>query len=181
MDDEESVDPRDAATDFRVGSLVVHPARGVFRLARISDVSIDGAVVPSYILMADKGSDTIAIPIEQARRGGLRHLASAETIAQALALLQTRRRVRKEIWARRVKYYDAKIKTGDPLLLAEVLRDAHRLEEQSQGEKDVIQRALSRLAAEVAAVMGMDRDSASATIKERLTSRGADTKNPGQA
>jgi CarD family transcriptional regulator len=162
-----------ARTEFQVGSLVVHPARGVFRLAKIAQMQIDGVEVPSFILLAENGSDTIAIPIAQAERGALRPLSSSDTIAQALALLQTRRKIRKEIWARRVKHYDAKIKTGDPISLAEVLRDVYRPGEQSQGEKDVFQRALSRLSAEASAVMDVDKNDMKNTITGNLQIRRA--------
>ena len=63
------------------------------------------------------------------------------------------------MWSRRAQEYDAKIFSGDPLRIAEVIRDLFRKNsqpEQSYSERQMFQIALERLAREVAAVEKTD-------------------------
>jgi CarD family transcriptional regulator len=59
------------------------------------------------------------------------------------------------MWSRRAQEYETKINSGDPVSIAEVLRDlkrSHDDTEQSYSERQIYQSALERLAREVAAV-----------------------------
>ncbi len=59
------------------------------------------------------------------------------------------------MWSRRAQEYETKINSGDPVSIAEVLRDLKRSNddtEQSYSERQIYQSALQRLAREVAAV-----------------------------
>ena len=59
------------------------------------------------------------------------------------------------MWSRRAQEYETKINSGDPVAIAEVLRDLKRSNddsEQSYSERQIYQAALERLAREVAAV-----------------------------
>ncbi len=63
------------------------------------------------------------------------------------------------MWSRRAQEYDTKIYSGDPLKIAEVIRDLFRKDsqpEQSYSERQMFQMALERLAREVAAVEKTD-------------------------
>ena len=71
------------------------------------------------------------------------------------------------MWSRRAQEYEAKINSGDLLLIAEVVRDLHRAEgqpEQSYSERQIYEAALERMAREVAAVEELD----SAAALERV-------------
>ena len=64
------------------------------------------------------------------------------------------------MWSRRAQEYEAKINSGNPQFIAEVVRDLHRNEtqpEQSFSERQIYESALERLACEVAAVEKIDR------------------------
>ena len=63
------------------------------------------------------------------------------------------------MWSRRAQEYDTKIFSGDPIKIAEVIRDLFRKNnqpEQSYSERQMFQIALERLAREVAAVEKTD-------------------------
>ena len=63
------------------------------------------------------------------------------------------------MWSRRAQEYEAKIYSGDPKKIAEVIRDLFRKNnqpEQSYSERQMFQMALERLAREVAAVEKTD-------------------------
>ena len=44
----------------------------------------------------------------------------------ALTTLRGRAKVRRTMWSRRAQEYEAKINSGDPVSIAEVVRDLHR-------------------------------------------------------
>jgi CarD family transcriptional regulator len=71
------------------------------------------------------------------------------------------------MWSRRAQEYEAKINSGDPSAIAEVVRDLHRnagQPDQSFSERQIYESALDRLAAEYAALERVDK----ATATERL-------------
>ena len=79
------------------------------------------------------------------------------------------------MWSRRAQEYEAKINSGDPVSIAEVLRDLKRNTEQgeqSYSERQIYQAALERLAREVAAVEDIDEEAA-ATKLEKVLSKAA--------
>ena len=63
------------------------------------------------------------------------------------------------MWSRRAQEYDTKIFSGDPMRIAEVVRDLFRKNtqaEQSYSERQMFQIAIERLARELAAVEKTD-------------------------
>jgi CarD family transcriptional regulator len=156
---------------FTIGQLLVYPSRGVFTLVDIRPVEVGGDTVPAFILQGGDPGAWLAVPISQVERGAVRPLASQGILNEALATLGQRRRQSRAIWSRRALDYEAKIKTGDPLMLAEVLRDLHREGEQTFSEKQIFDRALERLAAEFSPVMQMDDSQARARILESFSAK----------
>ena len=72
-------------------------------------------------------------------------------------------RVKRTMWSRRAQEYEAKINSGDPVAIAEVVRDLHRnadQPDQSYSERQMYQAALDRLARELAAVDQVEHEAA---------------------
>ena len=104
---------------------------------------------------------TLRVPMEKARSLGLRTLSSKKQMEQAITTLQGKAKVRRTMWSRRAQEYETKIKSGDPVSIAEVVRDLHRRtnqSEQSYSERQMYQAALERLAREFAAIEKIDQD-----------------------
>ena len=75
------------------------------------------------------------------------------------------------MWSRRAQEYEAKINSGDPISIAEVVRDLFRKSdqpEQSYSERQIYEAALDRLAREVAAVEKIDDNAAVARLEQVL-------------
>jgi CarD family transcriptional regulator len=84
---------------------------------------------------------------------GLRKISEASTINDALATLKGKAKIKKIMWSRRAQEYENKINSGNPVAVAEVVRDLYRNEniaEQSYSERQIYEQALERLASEVA-------------------------------
>ncbi len=75
------------------------------------------------------------------------------------------------MWSRRAQEYQAKINSGDPVSIAEVIRDLHRnasQPDQSYSERQIYEAALERLARELAAVEKIGEDAATERLEKVL-------------
>ena len=75
------------------------------------------------------------------------------------------------MWSRRAQEYETKIKSGDPVSIAEVVRDLHRRtnqSEQSYSERQMYQAALERLAREFAAIEKIDQEAAATRLEDLM-------------
>ncbi|HZH26437.1 MAG TPA: CarD family transcriptional regulator [Azospirillaceae bacterium] len=155
-------------TEFSPGDYVVYPAHGVGRVDSIETTEIAGQHVTLYAISFEKERMRLKVPVAKAKAAGLRRISSADRIKAALDTLQGRSRVKRIMWSRRAQEYEAKINSGDPVSIAEVVRDLYRptdQQEQSYSERQIYQAALERLARELAAVEKIDEVKAT----ERLT------------
>jgi len=106
---------------------------------------------------------TLRVPVAKARSAGLRRLSTKKAYDEALATLKGRARVKRTMWSRRAQEYEAKINSGDPMAIAEVVRDLHRnagQPDQSFSERQIYEAALDRMAAELAAIDQTDKATA---------------------
>ena len=141
--------------DFETGDYVVYPAHGVGQVEGVETQMIGGADVSLYTISFEKDRMRLKVPVFKARTAGLRKLCSEDRLKNALTTLKGRARIRRTMWSRRAQEYELKINSGDPVSIAEVLRDLKRSNddtEQSYSERQIYQSALERLAREVAAV-----------------------------
>ena len=105
-----------------------------------------------------------------------RRLSSKERLKSALSTLQGRARVRRTMWSRRAQEYEAKINSGDLIMIAEVVRDLHRAEdqpEQSYSERQLYESALDRMVRELAAVENIEHDKAREMLSVSLAKKAA--------
>ena len=88
-------------------------------------------------------------------------------------MLKGRARIKRTMWSRRAQEYEAKINSGDPMAIAEVVRDLHRnagQPDQSFSERQIYEAAMDRLAAEIAALDGTDKATAVTKLADYLKS-----------
>lgn len=149
--------------NFNEGDYVVYPAHGVGQIEGIETQTIGGMEISLYAISFKQDRMRLKIPVMKAESAGLRKLSSEDRIHDAMQTLQGRSRVRRTMWSRRAQEYETKINSGDPVSIAEVLRDLKRSNddsEQSYSERQIYQSALERLAREVAAVEDTSEDKA---------------------
>jgi len=157
--------------DFTAGDYVVYPTHGVGRVDAIEQQTIAGQELRLIVIRFDKEKMTLRVPIEKAKASGLRKLSSQQQMGIALSTLKGRSRTSRAMWSRRAQEYEAKINSGDPVSIAEVLRDLHRnagQPDQSYSERQIYEAALDRLARELAAVEQIDRDAATQRLEDML-------------
>lgn len=160
-----------AAVEFNKGDYVVYPAHGVGLIENIEIQTIAGMQIKLYAIAFEKDRMRLKVPVFKAQSAGLRRLSSENRLKDALKTLKGKAKIRRTMWSRRAQEYETKINSGDPVSIAEVLRDLKRSNddhEQSYSERQIYQSALQRLAREVAAVEKITEIQAAAQLEKIL-------------
>jgi CarD family transcriptional regulator len=158
--------------EFKKGDFVVYPVHGVGRVEGIESFAVSGMSVSLYSIIFEQDRMRLKVPVAKAKTAGLRRLSSKDRIKDAITTLQGRAKIRRVMWSRRAQEYETKINSGDPVSIAEVVRDLHRgsdQPEQSYSERQIYQAALERLARELAAVEKIDQLKAAEKIEAVMT------------
>ncbi len=152
---------------FQEGDHVVYPTHGVGKVERIVIEEIAGHKLELIHITFEENRMTLRVPVVKARSAGLRKLATRKLFDEAMSVLRGRARIKRTMWSRRAQEYEAKINSGDPLAIAEVVRDLHRNSgqpDQSFSERQIYEAALDRLAAELAALDKTDKITATTRL-----------------
>jgi CarD family transcriptional regulator len=156
---------------FDKGDFVVYPAHGVGRVVDMEKRQIAGDTLDLVVIAFDQARLTLRVPMAKAAASGLRRLSSRKIMDGALTTLKGRSRVRRAMWNRRAQEYGFKINSGNPMSIAEVLRDLHLNAghpDRSYSERQIYEAALDRLARELAAVERIDKDAATQKLTRIL-------------
>ncbi len=156
---------------FVEGDHVVYPTHGVGKVERIAVEEIAGHKLELIHITFEENRMTLRVPVTKARTAGLRKLATRKLFDEALVVLRGKPRVKRTMWSRRAQEYEAKINSGDPLAIAEVVRDLHRNSgqpDQSFSERQIYEAAMDRLAAELGALDKTDKQTAITKLTDFL-------------
>ena len=157
--------------EFTEGDYVVYPTHGVGKVTGVEKKEIAGQELTLFVIQFEKERMTLRVPVSKVKVAGLRKLSNRRVIESALKTLKGRSRVKRTMWSRRAQEYEAKINSGDPVSIAEVVRDLYRnadQPDQSYSERQMYQAALERLARELAAVEKIDHDTATEKLERLL-------------
>ena len=156
---------------FDVGDYVVYPTHGVGKVLGLENEEVAGFKLELYVISFDSEKMTLRVPIAKIKESGLRKISSKDKMQTAMTALKGRARSKRTMWSRRAQEYEAKINSGDPVSIAEVVRDLHRAADQpdqSYSERQMYEAALERLAAEFALVEKLDLDAATEKLESVL-------------
>ena len=145
--------------EFKIGEIVVYPKHGVGEITKIESMEVSSIKTKFYVVKMEQAKLTIRVPLEKQEEVGLRKISTKKIIDQVFDVLKLKPKIRRIMWSRRAQEYDSKIFSGDPIKIAEVVRDLFRKNsqaEQSYSERQMFQVAIERLAREVAAVEKTD-------------------------
>lgn len=158
-------------SSFSCGNHVVYPAHGLGTIKSVETQEISGQSLEMFVISFEKDRMTLRLPVAKAQSAGLRPICTPKELATAINGLKTKGRPKRAMWSRRAQEYEAKINSGNPLSLAEVVRELYRgpsQPEQSYSERQVYQTALFRLAGEMAAVEEIDATDAVVKVEKIL-------------
>ncbi len=159
-----------AADLFNKGEQVVYPGHGLGTVVG-SKTEIISETTAKFLMVSFESGMTLRIPSTNVKKSGLRGIASRGAMQDVFSVLRTPPARKKSMWRHRALEYAAKIKSGDPCAIAEIVRDLHRSQGQAEGsysEKAIYQQAWDHLIPEVAAVESVDREAAAKKVVSLL-------------
>lgn len=161
---------------FNPGDFVVYPTRGVGQITEIKSENIGGQKLDFVAVNFNKDKATVKIPLTNIKKenASLRQLATPSIMETATKILKSKAKVKRVQWNRRSQEYTEKIKSGNPVALAEVLRDLYKdpeKNEQTYSERQIYDQAMSLLVPEFALVHKIKEDEAAVRLNAILKSR----------
>jgi len=154
------------------GDFVVYPTHGVGKVVSVETQKIAGHELQLFVISFARDRMVLRVPVSKAATSGLRKLSTRKVMDSALITLKGRARTKRSMWSRRAQEYEAKINSGNPVYIAEVVRDLHRnagQPDQSFSERQIYEAARDRLACELAAVEKIDMALATEKLEDLLT------------
>ena len=137
---------------FKIGAWVVYPSHGVGQLTGIDSMEVNGEKMEFYVILFQKNKLLLKLPVKKAISAGLRNVVNQEDLNQIFLNLSQKVKKKRMMWSKRAQEYEVKINSGDPIALAETLKELHKTggtSMQSFSERQIYQKALERLAAEI--------------------------------
>ena len=157
---------------FNAGEYVVYPTHGVGKVSDITKQNIAGTELEMLVVNFDKDKMTLRIPTAKIPNVGLRKISDDKTMEEAFNTLKGKAKIRKIMWSRRAQEYENKINSGNPIAIAEVIRDLYRSEniaDQSYSERQIYEQAIERLASEVSVYSNCTLEDANKKLNDILS------------
>ena len=117
---------------LKVGEMVVYPIHGVARIIDIKEEIIGGAEQRCYILQSESTPQRplIKLPVDKVESNRVRRIVTGEQVPRVIEVLRRRRRHDEpQIWSKRYRQYQEKMRSGSIFETAEVYKDLSLLKE----------------------------------------------------
>ena len=166
---------------YKVGDKVVYPHHGAGTVIKKETREVLGHKREYLTIKILHNDMTVQVPCENADQVGLRRVIGEKEVGVVLKALSGGSTEMPKNWNRRFKHNRDKMKTGDILELAEVVRNlALRDHEKglSTGEKQMFVKAKKILASELMYAKNMDEDECAEWLEEVLSEDSNGKKKP---
>jgi len=156
---------------YEIGDWLIYPKHGLGKAVSYETQTVLKKKVNFLVVFFEQERMTLRIPTNKVYALGLRSICEKDEMDKALTALKGKARIRKTMWAKREKDYKDKLDKGDPVSIAEVLRDLFRGEgdpDQSYSERQLYEMALGRFCREMVAVNDISLEEAIKKTEENL-------------
>ena len=160
---------------YKVGDKVVYPHHGAGTVVKKESREVLGQKREYLTIKILHNDMTVQVPCENADQVGLRRVIGEKEVGVVLKALTGGSTEMPKNWNRRFKHNRDKMKTGDILELAEVVRNLSLRDGEkglSTGEKQMYVKAKKILASELMYAKNMGEEETFEWLEEVLTSQG---------
>ncbi len=141
---------------FNIGDKIVYPMHGAGEIVAIEEREILGDVHKYYIMRLPINDLKVMVPVKNAKEIGVRDISDADTMEKVLNALSSEEEVSMpKNWNRRYRYNLDKIKSGDLMEIADVVRSLESLDREkslSTGERKILNEAKQIIVSEMVLV-----------------------------
>lgn len=159
---------------FEVGDKVVYPHHGAGTVLAREFHEIRGERREYLTIEILQPPMTVMVPCENAESAGLRPVINERAVNEVLAVLAAEGSEMPAQWNQRFKRNQEKLRSGDILELAEVVRNLERRQQDarlSPGEMQMLERARRVLVSELMYARNVDEEAANQLIDDALTGK----------
>ncbi len=156
---------------FKVGDKVVYPMHGAGIIEGIEEKKILGKSQRYYILKLPTKNMKVMLPTDNIEKLGLRDVVSESVVSAVLSKLSGEQSEMSSNWNRRYRNNMEKVKTGDILDVAEVVRDLEIMDRKrglSTGERKMLANTKQILVSELALVQDKDKSEIESLIEAAI-------------
>ena len=156
---------------YKIGDSVFYPLHGAGIIETIEEREILGEKHKYYVFRIVVGDINIMIPIDSIDKLGIRDIISEYEYEEVLRVLSDNPTNMEKKWSKRYRENEAKIKSGNMIEIAEVVRNLtslDRLKKLSPGESKILQTAKTILMSEVMLVKGIKMEEAEKVIEQSV-------------
>jgi len=157
--------------DFKVGDKVVYPNHGVGVIEQVTQRTVGAIDSSFYRLRIIATESTVMIPVGNTETVGLRPVLTKRQVARVMKLLREGEVATYDDWKGRFQANSDKMRTGDILAVAEVLKSLTILNEVkplSYRERKMLDRARFLLVSEVSEASGKQTETVEEDIDKAL-------------
>lgn len=137
---------------FEVGDKIAHPLHGAGTISEIEVKRIDGKNKSYFVMHVPKGDMRVMIPMDSCEAIGIRHIIEKQRAAEIMDAIPGIVIEEDSNWNRRYRENMVKIKSGDLLEVAGVIKSLVRRENErglSTGERKMLHSAKQILLSEI--------------------------------
>ena len=156
---------------YHVGDKILYPMHGAGVIKQIENREILGEVKAYYFLHVPCGDMNVMIPVDNCDNIGVRPVVSEKKAREALETLKLESNEMSGNWNKRYRENTERIKSGNIVLVAEIVRDLSRVDRQnklSAGEKKMLTNVRKILTSEIMLALDMEEDEARKLIEENI-------------
>ncbi len=156
---------------FQVGDKIVHPMHGAGVVDSIVTKKVNGVVREYYILKIPVGGMLVMVPTENSQEIGVRPIVGKEEADRLLAAMSDIQVDMTQNWNRRYRENMLRIKSGDLLEVAKVVKGLMIRDEDrglSTGERKMLHSAKQILISELVLSQGASYEDVEARINTAL-------------
>ncbi len=156
---------------FKIGDKIVYPIHGAGTIVAIEEKEILGEYHDYYIMEIPIGEMRVMVPVDSVEESGVRNILTVEEMDDVFETLKENRSKMPKNWNHRYRANMEKIKSGDIIEIAEVVRNLELLDEEkslSTGERKMLNNAKQIIVSETLLVYGISQSEAEALIDEAI-------------
>ncbi len=155
------------------GDHIVYPPHGPVTVIGTELIEVFGEKRQMLVVQADENELVLKAPVERLEEIGVRPPMAKSLAKEVLTILSEPATAQSAQWSRRFKAHNEKLHSGDPIQIAELIRNLELADAKkpvSAGEKRLLKAARHSLEGELAITWGIERESAAKRINKALDS-----------
>ena len=157
---------------FQVGDKVVHPMHGAGIIDSIVQRKVAGQVQEYYQLKLSVGNMVVMVPTDNTREIGMRPVVSVDKAEELMSEMEGIEVDMTQNWNRRYRENMVRLKSGDLLEVARVVKGLRRRESQrglSNGERKMLHTAKQILISELVLAQSLPYETVESSIDTVLS------------